>query len=145
MQTSTIAPPPTVRVGGKEMHVHFGNGAFYLLSTWGIDITQIASSLNERFASGRYTEAMYKLAAAGLGKMDSNGDWESLGLDPLKMADRLKENESGPLLETVWKEFAGKLGLATTTAGTTPATPADSTNADGSSSGPSELPPADSA
>jgi len=138
MQTSTIAPPPTVKVGGKDMHVHYGNGAFYLLSTWGIDITEMAAALNTRFSSGRYTEAMYKLAAAGLGKMDAEGNWDTLGLDPLKLADKLRDGESAPLMEVVWKEFTGKTGLATTTAEPTPAkTPAPSTNDDGSGIGPS--------
>lgn len=137
MNTSTIAPPPVVKVGGKDFHVHFGNGAFYLLSTWGIDINGIASSLNERFNAGRYTEAMYKLAAAGLGKMDAEGNWESLGLDPLKMADRLRDGESAPLLEVVWKEFTGKTGLVTMTAETAPATPAISPKTDSSAAGPS--------
>lgn len=140
MQTNTIAAPPTVKVGGKPYHVHFGNGAFYLLSTWGIDITQITASLNERFSSGRYTEAMYKLAAAGLGTMDRDGNWDSLGIDPLKMADRLKDGESAALMEVVWKEFSGKLGLVTATAEPEPAKiPAASTKESGSDSGPSEL------
>lgn len=139
MQTNTIAAPPTVTVGGQKYHVHFGNGAFYLLSTWGIDVTQISSALNERFQSGRYTEAMYKIAAASLGTMDRNGEWDSLGLDPLKMADKLRDGESGPLLDTVWKEFSGKLGLVTKTAETQPANPsADSPKMTGSEAGPSE-------
>jgi hypothetical protein len=80
---------------------------------------------------------MYKLAAASLGKMDAEGNWESLGLDPLKMADRLKDGESGPLLDVVWKEFTGKTGLVTMTAGTAPATPEASPAPDGSATGPS--------
>jgi len=142
MQTNTIAAPPTVQVGGKPYHVHFGNGAFYLLSTWGIDITSIGAALNERFQSGRYTEAMYKLAAAGLGTMDREGNWESLGLDPLKMADRLKDGESTPLMDAVWAAFSGKLGLPTTPTEPAAATPSDSPQPNGSSSGPSPLPEA---
>jgi|SRR6185503_5058414 len=142
MQTNTIAAPPTVKVGGRDYHVHFGNGAFYLLSTWGIDITTLTDSLNQRFESGRYTEAMYKLAAAGLGTMDRDGNWESLGIDPLKMADRLKDGESGPLLDVVWKEFTGKTGLVTKTAETAPATPAASPKTTGSEAGPSQPDPA---
>lgn len=138
MQTNTIAAPPTVMVGGRQFHVQFSHGAFYQLSTWGIDITQIAASLNERFASGRYTEAMYKLAAAALGTIDKDGNWESLGLDPLKVADRLKDGESAALMETVWKEFAGKLGLVTTTVDPAPATPAGSTETPGPGSVPSQ-------
>ncbi len=139
MQTSTIAPPPTVKVGGKPYHVHFSNGAFYLLSTWGIDITQITAALNERFQSGRYTEAMYKLAAAGLGKMDPDGNWETLGLDPLKLADRLKDGESGPLMDAAWEAFSGKLGLVTATA-TEPAK--ESAASTGESTGPLPAPEA---
>ena len=139
MSTQLVAVPTTFAVGGKPHSIRFANGAFYLLSTWGIDVTQIATALNEKFQTGHYTEVMYKLAAASLGNFDASGNWKTLGLDPLEFADRLLEGEAEPLMEAVWKAFSGKLGLVTKTPGPEPAqTPDPSTNADGQRSGPSE-------
>ena len=143
MSTSVVVAPPTVNVGGKPYAVRFSNGAFYLLSTWGIDLTSISAALNEKFQSGHYTEAMFKLAASSLGSFDRDGNWTSLGMEPLKLADTLLDGEAEPLLDAVWKAFAGKLGLGTKTAAPEPAD--SSTNADGSTSGPSEPASTDSA
>lgn len=133
-----MVPPPSVKVGGKPYCVRFSNGAFYLLSTWGIDVTRLAATLNEYFQGGRYTDAMTKLAAAGLGNFDADGNWRSLGIPPLELADRLLDEEVLPLGNAVWEAFSGKLGLAKTTAGTAPAE--ESQKPDGSTSGPSESP-----
>jgi len=141
MQTNTIAAPPTVQIGGRPYHVRYSTGAFYLLSTWGIDVTAVAQTLNDKFQNGHYTEAMYKLAAAGLGTIDKEGDWETLGIEPLKLADRLKDGEAAALMEVVWREFSGKLGLVTTTAGTAPAPLNPSTETPGSGTGPLEPAP----
>lgn len=136
--TAAVFPPPTVKVGGKEYQIRYGNGAFYLLSTWGIDATSISKTLNEMFRDGRYTEAMYKLAAAGLGTT-RNGKWITANLSPLELADALEEDEAATLMNTVWEQFSGKLGLATKkTTATQPADTPDSQSATGSASGVSE-------
>ncbi len=136
MSTSLVVAPPAVKVGGKPYFVRFSNGAFYLLSTWGIDAHRVAATLNEYFSQGRYVEAMAKLCAASLGTFDAEGNWRTAGMTPLEMSDRLLEGEQGPLEEVVWKEFSGKLGLVVTPVKSAPAEVSPNTN--GSTSGPSE-------
>ncbi len=139
MQTNTIAPPPVVQVGGKQYHVHFGNGAFYLLSTWGIDIARIVDQWNEMISTGRRNEGLVKIAAASAGTIDSAGNWTSLGLTPLQFADRCSVDECLNAQNVAWEEFAKKLGLVMVKTETEPAPKsADSPNPTGSDSGPSE-------
>jgi hypothetical protein len=140
--TSIMEPPPAVKVGGKDYRIRFSNGAFYLLSKWGIDVTQISRILNEMFQENRYTEAMYKLAAAGLGNQNAAGNWKTAGIDPLELADTLLDGEADLLMEVTWQAFAGKLGLDTTTKtmpttapANNPPTPANSESESGASTG----------
>jgi hypothetical protein len=59
-------------------------------------------------------------------------------MTPLELADALLDGEAQPLLDVTWKEFTGKLGLATMTAGTEPAAkPEDVTSGTGAVPGPS--------
>ena len=142
MSTQPIAPPTTVKVGGKSYQIRFGTGAFFLLSKWGIPSTRIATILNEYFADGRNAEAMITLSAPALGNFDAAMDWHTAGLSPLELADKLRDEEIEPLFAAVWKEFLGKTGLEEkkAPAETLPASPKTSTKTDGSDVGPSELP-----
>lgn len=138
MSTQLVAVQPPIMVGGKPFAIRFANGAFYLLSTWGIDITRITTALNSKFQTGHYTEVMYKLAAAALGNFDNSGQWKSLGIEPLDLADRMLDDEAKPLMDAVWTAFTGKLGLVTMTSGPEPAQSAAPMSDTGSTSGPSE-------
>ncbi len=121
------------------MHVHFGNGAFYLLSTWGIDISRIVDQWNELVSTGRRQEGLGKIAAAAAGTMDSAGNWTSLGIPPLALADKCSTEEWLNIQTVAWEEFAKKLGLVMVKAATEPAKiPADSAGGNGSSAGPLE-------
>ena len=134
MSTSLVAPPPSVKVGGKPYQVRFGQGAFYLLGTWGIDVSRIVEVHNEMIGSGRGREYAMKIAAASLGNYDANGVWRSLGAGPLDVADMLLDGEWEALDSTAWEAFKKKAGLVVI-----PATaPSLSTKSDGSDSGPSE-------
>jgi hypothetical protein len=138
MSPSLVAPLPTVKVGGRSYSVRFSQGAFYLLGTWGIDISRAVQVHNEMIASGRGREYEGKLAAASLGNLDSDGRWRSLGLTPLEVMDSLLDGEWGELSAASWGEYKKKLGLVLMTEA--PPTIDLSTKSDGSSTGPSEQP-----
>jgi hypothetical protein len=135
-----IVAPPSVQVGGRPFQVRFSQGAFYLLGTWGIDVSRIVGVHNEMISSGRGREYAMKIAAASLGTTDAEGRWRSLGLSPLEVADTLLDGEWETLDATAWDLFKKKLGLVSTTEA--PATTYPSTKPAGSNSGPSEPEPA---
>lgn len=145
MSTSIVALPSTVKVGGKPYVVRFSQGAFYLLGTWGIDVSRAVAVHNEMISGGRAKEYAAKLACASLGNFDADGRWRSLGLPPLEVMDLLLDGEWEALDAAAWDAYKKKLGLVTTT--DLPPTTDPLTKSDGSNSGPSEpdLLPADSA
>lgn len=130
------ATVPTVKVGGRSFGIRFSNGAFYLLGTWGIDVSRAVQVHNEMVAGGRVKEYAAKLACAALGNFDADGRWRSLGLPPLEVMDSLLDGEWEALDAAAWAEYKKKLGLVTKTE--QPATTDLSTRNDGSGSGPSE-------
>jgi hypothetical protein len=133
MSTAIVAPPPTVKVGGRPYSVRFSQGAFYLLGTWGIDVSRAVQVHNEMVSGGRFREYMAKLVSASLGNFDAEGRWRSLGLPPLEVMDSLLDGEWQLLDVTVWEEYKKKLGLVLTTEAL-PTTDL-STKSDGSNSG----------
>lgn len=132
---SPVAPLPAVRVGGRPYSVRFSQGAFYLLSTWGIDVSRAVQVHNDMISSGRGKEYSAKLACAALGNFDADGKWRSLGLPPLEIMDTLLDGEWEALDAAAWDAYKKKLGLVSTT--DQPATESHSTTSDGSNSGPS--------
>lgn len=140
--TSLVAPLPTVKVGGRPFSVRFSQGAFYLLSTWGVDVSRAVSVHNEMISTGRAKEYAAKLACAALGNFDTDGRWRSLGLPPLEVMDMLQDGEWEALDALAWSEYKKKLGLVSMTEA--PPTNDPSTKSDGLNTGPSE-PPKDQA
>lgn len=140
MEDKIFAAPPTVKVGGKPYHIRYSHGALYQLSCWGIDANDLIGNINKLMQEGHYTEAMGKICAAGLGTMDADGNWTSLGLTPLQVSDKLRDGEAAELDRVAWQEFAKKYGLVMRTAETAkPASEADATQSgSGSDSTPSE-------
>lgn len=136
MSTSIVSPPPVVKIGGRPYSVRFSQGAFYLLGTWGIDVSRAVTVHNEMVTSGRAKEYAAKIACASLGNFDSEGRWRSLGLPPLEVMDSLLDGEWEILDAAAWDAYKKKLGLVSTT-GVQPTTD-PSTKNDGSNSGPSE-------
>ena len=136
MSTSIVAPPPTVKVGGRPYAIRFSQGAFYLLGTWGIDVSRPVQVHNEMIAGGRAKEYAAKIACAALGNFDDQGRWRSLGLSPLEVMDSLLDGEWEALDAAAWDAYKKKLGLVSTTE--VPATQNFSTSSDGSSTGRSE-------
>ena len=136
MSPSLVAPLPTVKVGGRSYSVRFSQGAFYLLSTWGIDVSRAVSVHNEMISTGRAKEYAAKIACAALGNFDADGKWRSLGLPPLEVMDMLQDGEWEALDAAAWDAYKKKLGLVSTTE--VPATQNFSTSSDGSSTGRSE-------
>jgi hypothetical protein len=136
MSPTPITTTPTVKVGGKTYGVRFSQGAFYLLGTWGIDVTRAVSVHNDMIASGRAREYAAKIACSALGNYDEQGRWRSLGLPPLEVMDMLLDGEWQDLDKAAWEEYKKKLGLVLTTE--VPQTTEPLTSTDGSSSGPSE-------
>jgi len=130
------AQHPTVKVGGRSYSVRFSQGAFYLLSTLGIDVSRAVQVHNEMVSTGRAKEYAAKLACAALGNFDSEGRWRSLGLPPIEVMDMLQDGEWEALDAAAWDEYKKKLGLVTTTEA--PQTTDPSAKTDGSNSGPSE-------
>lgn len=133
MSPSLVAPLPTVKVGGRSYSVRFSQGAFYLLSTWGIDISRAVQVHNEMVGSGRAKEYAAKLACASLGNLDADGKWRSLGLTPLEVMDSLLDGEWEALDAAAWDAYKKKLGLVSTTEAS-PTTDL-STKSDGSNTG----------
>ena len=136
MSPSLVAPPPTVKVGGKSYSIRFSQGAFYLLSTWGIDVSRAVSVHNEMISTGRAKEYAAKLACAALGNYDADGKWRSLGLPPLEVMDLLQDGEWEALDAAAWEAYKKKLGLVSTTEA--PETQDLSMKNDGSNTGLSE-------
>ena len=136
MSPSLVAPLPTVKVGGRSYSVRFSQGAFYLLSTWGIDVSRAVSVHNEMISTGRAKEYAANIACAALGNFDADGKWRSLGLPPLEVMDMLQDGEWEALDAAAWDAYKKKLGLVSTTE--VPATQNFSTSSDGSSTGRSE-------
>lgn len=135
MTPAALATVPTVKVGGRSFGIRFSQGAFYLLSTWGIDVYRAVQVHNEMISAGRAKEYAAKLACAALGNFDAEGRWHSLGLAPLEVMDMLQDGEWEALDAAAWDEYKKKLGLVSTTEA--PQTSADSTATAGSTSGPS--------
>ena len=104
------ATVPTVKVGGRSFGIRFSQGAFYLLGTWGIDVSRAVSVHNEMISSGRAKEYAAKLACAALGNYDSEGRWRSLGLPPLEIMDSLLDGEWEALDAAAWDEYKKNLG-----------------------------------
>jgi hypothetical protein len=129
------ATVPTVKVGGRSFGIRYSQGAFYLLSTWGIDVSRAVQVHNEMISSGRTKEYAAKLACAALGNFDADGKWRSLGTPPLEVMDSLLDGEWESLDAAAWGEYKKKLGLVTTTEPPQKTDP--SMTSDGSSSGPS--------
>ena len=115
MSPSLVAPLPTVKVGGRPYSVRFSQGAFYLLSTWGIDVSRAVSVHNEMISTGRAKEYAAKLACAALGNVDADGKWRSLALPPLEVMDLLLDGEWEALDAAAWDAYKKKLGLVSTT------------------------------
>jgi hypothetical protein len=130
------ATVPTVKVGGRSFGIRFSQGAFYLLGTWGIDVSRAVQVHNEMISTGRAKEYAAKLACAALGNFDADGKWRSLGLPPLEVMDSLLDGEWEALDAAAWEAYKKKLGLVVTTE--LPQTSDPSTKIDGSNSGPSE-------
>ena len=143
MSTAIVAPLPTVKVGGRPYAIRFSHGAFYLLSTWGIDVSRAVQVHNEMISTGRAKEYAAKLACAALGNVDSEGRWRSLGLPPLEVMDMLEDGEWEALDAAAWDAYKKKLGLVSTTAELP--TSENSPKTDGSNTGPSEQPAAQAA
>lgn len=136
MGTSIVVPPPVVQIGGRPYSIRFSQGAFYLLGTWGIDVSRPVAVHNDMIASGRSKEYAAKIACAALGNFDADGRWRSLGLPPLEVMDSLLDGEWEALDAAAWDAYKKKLGLVSTTEA--PATTDPSTKIDGLNSGPSE-------
>ncbi len=136
MSTASVAPLPTVKVGGRSFSVRFSQSAFYLLGTWGIDVVNAAQVHNRMNDEGRGREYEAKLAAASLGNFDADGRWRSLAMPPLELLDSLLDGEWEALATLSWAEYKKKVGLVLKTE--VPATPDLSMKSDGSSTGPSE-------
>ena len=136
MSTPIVAPHFAVKVGGRSYSIRFSQGAFYLLGTWGIDVSRAVQVHNEMVSSGRGQEYARKIACAGLGNFDQDGRWRSLGLSPLDVMDSLLDGEWEAIDAAAWSEYKKKLGLVSTTEA--PATAGHSTGNDGSNFGPSE-------
>ena len=151
MSMNIVVPAPIVKVGGKPYSVRYAHGAIYLLSTWGIDLTNIFSTLADAIGmpatattpavipNGRRTELMTKIAAAGLGTIDAEGNWRTAGITPMELSDRMTEEEAGEVDRVTWEAFAKKIGLPLPKPEPAPApnTP-DTTKPSGSDNGPSE-------
>jgi hypothetical protein len=138
MSPSNTATGPTVKVGGRSYVIRFSQGAFYLLSTWGIDVSRAVQVHNEMITAGRAKEYAAKLACAALGNFDNEGRWRSLGLSPLEVMDMLQDGEWEALDAAAWDEYKKKLGLVPLQIETQTATADSSITKDGSNSGPSE-------
>ena len=138
MSPSLVTPLPAVKVGGRPYSLRYSQGAFYLLSTWGIDVSQAVRVHNEMISTGRAKEYAAKLACAALGNVDTEGKWHSLALPPLEVMDMLLDGEWEALDAAAWDAYKKKLGLVSTT--DQPATVDPSTKKDGLSTGPSEQP-----
>ena len=140
---STPTPnDPTVKVGGRPYSIRFSQGAFYLLSTWGVDVYRMVDVLNAMLAAGRGKEVAAKIACSALGSYDAAGNYHSLGLPPLDVMDMLLDGEWEALDAAAWEAFKKKLGLAiaTTEPPTEPPTEPTSNpsmSGAGSTSGPS--------
>ena len=126
---------PTVKVGGKTYGVRFSQGAFYLLGTWGIDVSRAIEVHNSMITSGRAKEYAAKIACSALGNYDASGTWRSLGMAPLEVMDRLQDGEWEALDAAAWGEYKKKLGLVPMPVQTPTTDP--STSSAGSNSGPS--------
>ena len=147
-----VSPAPTVKVGGKQYSVRYAHGAIYLLSTWGIDLTRIFQTLAEALGTpatedrpevapnGHRTELMTKIAAAGLGTIDAEGNWRSAQITPMELSDRMTEEEAELVDRVTWEAFAKKIGLPLPKPVAVPAPVPipDTTKLSGSDSGPSE-------
>ena len=136
MSPTPLATVPTVKVGGRSFGIRYSQGAFYLLGTWGIDVSRAVQVHNEMISAGRGKEYAAKLACAALGNYDADGKWRSLGLPPLEVMDSLLDGEWEALDAAAWTEYKKKLGLVSTME--LPATESHSTKNDGSNSGPLE-------
>jgi hypothetical protein len=136
MSPTPLATVPTVKVGGRSFGIRYSQGAFYLLGTWGIDVSRAVQVHNEMISAGRGKEYAAKLACAALGNYDADGKWRSLGLPPLEVMDSLLDGEWEALDAAAWGEYKKKLGLVSTME--LPATESPSTKNDGSNSGPLE-------
>ncbi len=113
--STPVANDPIVMVGGKPYALRFSQGAFYLLSTWGVDVYKLVDVLNSMLAAGRGKEVAAKIACSALGNYDAAGSWHSLGLPPLEVMDLLLDGEWEALDAAAWEAFKKKLGLATAT------------------------------
>lgn len=163
MSTNLVVASPTVKVAGKTYSVRYSHGAIYLLSTWGIDLTRIFTTLAEALGvpyqpyipatgdkpeileraeivpNGRRTELMMKIAAASLGTIDAEGNWRSAQISPMDLADRMSDDEAEVIDRVTWEAFAKKIGLPLPNPVTPVAqNPPDTTKPSGSDSGPSE-------
>ncbi len=108
METSPITYP-TVTVGGREFQLRFGLGAWVQLNKQGIGAAQLAKILQ----SDQRLAMTMQLAAAGLGTFDAEGQWHSLNIDAVELADRLKDGELAQLSEAILPALqAGKGGPA---------------------------------
>jgi hypothetical protein len=136
MSPSLVTPLPTVKVGGRPYSIRFSQSAFYLLSTWGIDVSRAVQVHNEMISTGRAKEYAVKLACAALGNVDADGKWHSLALPPLEVMDMLLDGEWQALDVAAWDAYKKKLGLVSTTE--VPAIQDLSITKDGLSTGPSE-------
>ena len=136
MSPSLVAPLPAVKVGGRPYSLRYSQGAFYLLSTWGIDVSQAVRVHNEMISTGRAKEYAAKLACAALGNVDTEGKWHSLAIPPLEVMDMLLDGEWEALDAAAWDAYKKKLGLVSTME-LPPGTESPSTKSAGSNSGPS--------
>lgn len=104
MNQISTKPPieyPTVTVGGVPFQIKFSLGAWVQLNKAGVT----SEAMREAFASGRSLSMTMQLAAAGLGKFNPVGDWESLDITATQLADRLQDGELKVIVEAVTKSL----------------------------------------
>ncbi len=89
---------PTLTVGGISYKLRLSLSASYLLELAKVDPSQLSEAFKN---GGRNIELMVKLAAAMMGNYDGRGNWHSLGMDPLKLADLVPLEEFKALTDAV--------------------------------------------
>lgn len=110
---------PTLTIGGISYKLRLSLSASYLLELAKVDPSQLAEAFKN---GGRNIELMVKLCAAMMGNYDARGNWHSVGMDPLKLADLVPMEEFKALTDAVLAALV-KAPPEGTTAQTQPANP----------------------
>lgn len=141
-QLTTPVAYPKVAVGGVSYFIRFGFGALYELNGRGFNVAKLRESTQLYEDKQQWYRLIIDLGSCALGNPGEGGTWSTTPMQPMQLADALRDDEFQPFVDAVQESFWGKPSPAPTPDAGAGAPANDSTNSGGWTPGASPSPEA---